>query len=137
MFKIAFEIMTFLHLKNYKKHCLLLQATFEIPFSYKGKIVNRCLLSTITNVVDIFPAWVTFETFKKSYVLWSHCCNIFSLLQRWSASKTKSKPELCMKAINCACLKLEEKGTRSVKKSKNNFINIIGDRSPWVLDGEN
>ena len=33
-----------------------------------------------------------------------------------------------MKAINCACLRLEEKATRSVKMNKNYFINIIGDK---------
>ena len=33
-----------------------------------------------------------------------------------------------MKAINYACFKLEEKDTRSVKKKKNNFINVIGDK---------
>ena len=32
-----------------------------------------------------------------------------------------------MKAINCACLTLEEKATRSVKMNKNYFIKIIGD----------
>ena len=31
-----------------------------------------------------------------------------------------------MKAINYTCFKLEEKATRSVKKNKNNFINVIG-----------
>ena len=31
-----------------------------------------------------------------------------------------------MKAINYAGFKLEEKATRSVKKNKNNFINVIG-----------
>ena len=29
---------------------------------------------------------------------------------------------------NYACLKLEEKPTRSVNGNKNNFINIIGDK---------
>ena len=33
-----------------------------------------------------------------------------------------------MKAITYACFKLEEKATRSVKKKKNNFINVIGDK---------
>ena len=33
-----------------------------------------------------------------------------------------------MKAINYAYLKLEEKATRSVKKKKNNFINVRGDK---------
>ena len=32
-----------------------------------------------------------------------------------------------MKATNYGCFKLEEKITRSVKKNKNNFINVIGD----------
>ena len=32
-----------------------------------------------------------------------------------------------MKAMYYACFKLEEKTTRSVKKNKNNFINVIGD----------
>ena len=40
----------------------------------------------------------------------------------------KIKHKLCMKPINYACFKLEEKITRSVKKNKSNFINIIGDK---------
>ena len=39
----------------------------------------------------------------------------------------------CMKAINYICFKLEEKDTRSVRKDKNNFINVIGDK---LLDEE-
>ena len=42
--------------------------------------------------------------------------------------KNKIKKKLCMKAINYACFKLEEKITRHVKKNDNNFINIIGDK---------
>ena len=34
-----------------------------------------------------------------------------------------------MKAINCACFKLEEKkAIRSVKKNKNSFINFLVDK---------
>ena len=33
-----------------------------------------------------------------------------------------------MKAINYACFKLEEKANRIVKKKKNNFISVIGDK---------
>ena len=32
-----------------------------------------------------------------------------------------------MKATNYACFKLEEETTESVKKNKNNFINVRGD----------
>ena len=42
-----------------------------------------------------------------------------------------------MKAIYYACFKLEEKNTRSVKKNKNDFINVIGDKLPEVLEEEN
>ena len=38
-----------------------------------------------------------------------------------------------MKAIHYAFFKLGEKATRSVKKNKNNFINIIGDRFPMSI----
>ena len=31
-----------------------------------------------------------------------------------------------MKAANYACFKLEEQATKSVKKKRNNFINVIG-----------
>ena len=31
-----------------------------------------------------------------------------------------------MKAINYACSRLNEEATKSVKKNKNNFINVIG-----------
>ena len=30
--------------------------------------------------------------------------------------------------MNHACFKLEEKATRSVKKNKNNFLNVTGDK---------
>ena len=39
----------------------------------------------------------------------------------------KIQNKLRMKATNYGCFKLEEKTTRSVKKNKNNFINVIGD----------
>ena len=39
--------------------------------------------------------------------------------------QNKIKNKLCMKTIIYACLKLEEKTTRSGKKNKNNFIRII------------
>ena len=42
--------------------------------------------------------------------------------------QNKNKNKLHMKAIYYACFKLEEKTTKSVKKNKNNFINVIGDK---------
>ena len=42
--------------------------------------------------------------------------------------QNKIKNKFCMKAINYAFFKLEEEITRSVKKNKINFINIIGDK---------
>ena len=33
-----------------------------------------------------------------------------------------------MKAINYACFSWKKKTNRSVKKNKNNFINVIGDK---------
>ena len=33
-----------------------------------------------------------------------------------------------MERINYACFKLEEKAFRSVKKNKNNFISVIGNK---------
>ena len=38
-----------------------------------------------------------------------------------------------MKAINNACFKVEEKATRNVKKHKNNFINVIGDKFAMII----
>ena len=52
----------------------------------------------------------------------SWCINYNQYIQN------KIKNKLRMKAINYACFKLEEKATRSVKKKKNNFINVIGDK---------
>ena len=34
--------------------------------------MNRKLLTTITSLAYVFPAWSTNEAFKKSYTLWSH-----------------------------------------------------------------
>ena len=42
--------------------------------------------------------------------------------------QNKIKNKLCMKAINYASFKLEEKINRSVKQNKSNFINIMGDK---------
>ena len=42
-----------------------------------------------------------------------------------------------MKAVNYACFKLEKKATRSVKKNKNNCINVFRDKLSQVLDKEN
>ena len=40
----------------------------------------------------------------------------------------KIKSKLRVKAINSGCFKLEEKAIRSVKKNKNNFINVMADK---------
>ena len=42
--------------------------------------------------------------------------------------QNKNKNKLHMKAINYTCFKLGEKTTRNVKKNKNNFINVTGDK---------
>ena len=59
----------------------------------------------------------------------------FNLTQRNSSCikynqyiQNKIKNKLPMKAINYVCFKLEEKATRSVKKKKNNFTSVIGDK---------
>ena len=63
--------------------------------------------------------------------------NVNLLINSWCIYKLKSvhvkqnqkkKKKIHMKAINRACLRLEEKATRSVKMNKNYFINIIGDK---------
>ena len=38
-----------------------------------------------------------------------------------------------MKAIHYTCFKLEEKATGSVKKKKNNFINVTGDKFAIII----
>ena len=40
-----------------------------------------------------------------------------------------------MKAINYACFKLEQKATKNVK-NKINFIHILGNNSPSILNEE-
>ena len=57
----------------------------------------------------------------------SWCINYNQYIQN------KIKNKLHMKAINYAFFKLGEKATRSVKKNKNNFINIIGDKFPMSI----
>ena len=52
----------------------------------------------------------------------SSCTNYNDYIQ----NKIKNKSR--MKEISFTCLKLEVKATRSVKKNKNNFINIVGDK---------
>ena len=42
--------------------------------------------------------------------------------------QNKIKNKLHMKAINYTCFKLEEKDTRTIKKNKNIFINVRGDK---------
>ena len=41
-----------------------------------------------------------------------------------------------MKAVNFACFKLGEKASKSVKKNKNNFINVIENKLTMSLDEE-
>ena len=40
----------------------------------------------------------------------------------------KIKNKLGMKSINYACFKLEENATKVLKRKKNSFINVIGDK---------
>ena len=49
----------------------------------------------------------------------------------------KIKSKLRVKAINSGCFKLEEKAIRSVKKNKNNFINVIRDKFTISVDEKN
>ena len=49
--------------------------------------------------------------------------------------QNKRENESYMKAINYACFQLKEKDSRSVK-SKINFINVVGDKLPRVLNKE-
>ena len=53
----------------------------------------------------------------------SSCINYNQYIQ-----KKKIKDKLHMKVINYACFRLEEKATRSIKKNKNNVINVIGEK---------
>ena len=57
----------------------------------------------------------------------SQCTNYNQYIQK------KIKKKLHIKAINYTCFKLEEKATRSVKKKKNNFINVTGDKSAMSI----
>ena len=52
----------------------------------------------------------------------SSCVNYHQYIQN------KIQNKLHMKAINYARFKLEQKTTRSVKKNKNYFINVIGEK---------
>ena len=45
----------------------------------------------------------------------------------------KIKNKLRIKAINYKCFKLEEKTTRSAKRNKNNFINVVGDKFTKII----
>ena len=49
----------------------------------------------------------------------SSCINYNQYIQN------KIKNKLIMKTINYTCFKLEEKAMRSVKRNKNNFVNVI------------
>ena len=42
--------------------------------------------------------------------------------------QNKTKNKLHMKGIKYACFKLGKKAAKKVKKNKNNFINIVGDK---------
>ena len=66
------------------------------------------------------------------------CVLVVLKLKQLITTSCVAKIKLHMKAINYACFKLKEKTTRSVKKNKSNFSNIIGDKFAMrVLDDEN
>ena len=52
--------------------------------------------------------------------------NLGYKLQPINSKQIKNK--LRMEAVNYVCFKLEEKATTNDKKSKNNFISIIGEK---------
>ena len=54
---------------------------------------------------------------------------------KYSRYIQKIKSKLCIKAINYAWFKLEEKATRSVKKNKTNFIDVTGDKFAMKIRG--
>ena len=54
--------------------------------------------------------------------------NYWCINYNQSNIQNKIKNKFCMKVIYYACFKLEEITTRNVKKNKNNFINVIGDK---------
>lgn len=69
--------MTFLHCRNDKKRSILLKIAFEVPLFFGRKYMNTQLLSTIMNVVYLFSAWSTNETFQKSYMRWPDLLLVF------------------------------------------------------------
>ena len=102
LFKTTWNIYMFLHWKNYKKHCILLNATFEIPLLFTKEIFEQLeLLWTVANVVifcminrlglwkKLFPVVTVNASYLASFfnLLFSKCAknssNISSSLQSW------------------------------------------------------
>ena len=72
--------------------------------------------------------WFNFKKWfgtKKKLTSFNFNLNQMYKLQLMHPKQIKNK--LHMKAINYACLKLEEKATKNVKKNKIYFANVIGD----------
>ena len=59
LFKTTWNIYMFLHWKNYKKHCILLNATFEIPLLFTKEIFEQLELLCGLLQMWLFFAWST------------------------------------------------------------------------------
>ena len=78
--KITFEIyMSFLLLNNNLNHWILLKRILEIPLFPIKKLVDTQMVSIITDMLYVFPAWSSDDTFKKKVILWSHLLLVFLL----------------------------------------------------------
>ena len=64
--KITSEIyMSFLLLNNNLNHWILMKIILEIPLFPIKKLVDTQMFSSITDMLYVFPAWSSDDTFKK------------------------------------------------------------------------
>ena len=98
------------------------------------------IISKNIEIEHVFHSKVFFHLTSN---LHTSCFSTFNLnrIKPWCVNYNqhiqKTKNKLCMKAINYAYSKLEEKATRSVKNDKNNFINLIGYKFNMSIRWEN
>ena len=97
------------------------------PFLVPEELINNNIENKI-KCIYWFKYKIVTDSHKKEVIVNFN----FTQINSWCINynqyiENKIKNKLPIKAINYACFKLEEKGTRSVKKDKSNFI-VTGDK---------
>ena len=97
-------------------------------FHYQKSFTNNNFVNKI-KCIYWFNSKIVIDSQRKQVILNFNLTQIKSWCINYNQYiQNKINNKLRMNAIDYTCFKLEGKATRSVKKKKNNFINVIGDK---------